>query len=137
MAHYALLDENNIVVEVIVGRDEVTNDPDAPPEMINYWEEYYANLRGMTCKRTSYNSGAGKHSMPDCECFRKNYAGIGYTYDESRDAFIPPKPFASWTLNEDSCVWESPVPAPATESNEYSYWDESTTSWIVNVIPSP
>ena len=127
MAHYALLDENNIVQQVIVGNEEGGSTD---------WEEYYANLTGSICKRTSYNTTAGVHKNGGTP-FRKNYAGIGYSYDESRDAFIPPKPFASWTLNEDSCVWESPVPAPATESNEYSYWDESTTSWIVNVIPSP
>ena len=128
MAHYAILDDNNIVTQVITGKDEGLHVAD--------WEAYYQNLTGKTCKRTSYNTTGGVH-VGGGTPFRKNYAGIGYTYDESKDAFIPPKPFISWILNEDSCTWESPVPAPATESNEYSYWDESTTSWIVNVLPSP
>ena len=127
MAHYALLDGNNIVQQVIVGNDE-GGDID--------WEEYYGNLHGQTCKRTSYNTTGGVHKGGGTP-FRKNYAGIGYTYDASRDAFIPPKPFTSWTLNEGSCVWESPVPPPPTESNEYSYWDESTTNWVVNTVPNP
>jgi hypothetical protein len=133
MAHYALLDENNIVTKVIVGRDEVTNDPDAPPEMINYWEEYYANLTGMTCKRTSYNSHAGQHSMPDCECFRKNYAGIGYTYDVTRDAFIPPKPYNSWVLDENSCCWQAPIAQPS-EGGPY-VWNEEILNWEVVNLP--
>lgn len=126
MAHYALLDDNNIVQQVIVGNEEggSTN-----------WEEYYQTVTGKNCKRTSYNTSKGVHTTGGTQ-FRKNYAGIGYTYDESRDAFIPPKPFPSWILNEAACVWESPTPPPQTESNEYSYWDESTTSWIINVIPS-
>lgn len=129
MAHYAILDDNNIVIQVITGKDEGLHVAD--------WEAYYQNLVGKTCKRTSYNSCAGNHPEGAHCCFRKNYAGIGYTYDESRDAFIPPKPFPSWSLNEDKCIWEAPTPPPQTESNEYSFWDESTVSWIVNVIPSP
>ena len=128
MAHYAILDDNNIVTQVIAGKDEGLHVAD--------WEAYYQNLTGKTCKRTSYNTSKGVHVSGGTP-FRKNYAGIGYTYDESRDAFIPPKPFSSWVLDEGSCVWESPTPPPQTESNEYSYWDESTTSWIVNVLPSP
>ena len=112
MAHYALIDDSNIVQQVIVGNDE-GGDID--------WEEYYGNLHGQTCKRTSYNTTAGVHKDGGTP-FRKNYAGIGYTYDESRDAFIAPKPFSSWSLNEDSCVWEPPTPPPQTESNEYSFW---------------
>jgi len=127
MAHYALLDDNNIVQQVITGNNE-GGDID--------WEEYYGTLNGRTCKRTSYNTTGGVHKGGGTP-FRKNYAGIGYTYDASRDAFIPPKPFTSWTLNEGSCVWESPVPPPPTESNEYSYWDESTTNWVVNTVPNP
>lgn len=129
MAHYALLDENNIVTKVIVGRDEVTNDPDAPPEMINYWEEYYGDLNGKTCKRTSYNTLEGEHldgGIP----YRKNYAGIGYTYDSTRDAFIPPKPYNSWTLNESTCSWQPPIAQPQS-SNEIYGWDEDTLSWVV------
>ena len=125
MAHYAFLDENNIVTQVITGKDE-GGDTD--------WETYYGNLTGKTCKRTSYNSKAGQHSMPDCECFRKNYAGIGFSYDETRDAFIPPKPYNSWVLVEDSCTWEAPVPMPTEPlaENEFYVWNEETTSWIVS-----
>jgi hypothetical protein len=110
MAHYAFLDENNIVTEVIVGNDETTGD----------WETYYGQFRGQTCVRTSYNGN-----------IRKNYAGIGYSYDDARDAFIPPKPFESWVLDEATCLWEAPVTYP-TDDNKYS-WDENSQNWIVEV----
>ena len=112
MAHYAFLDVNNIVTEVITGSNET--------EIVNGisdWEQYYENLRNQVCKRTSYNNN-----------IRKNYAGIGYTYDETRDAFIPPKPYPSWVLNEDSCVWEAPVPYP-DETKPYK-WDEDNQEWV-------
>lgn len=124
MAHYAYLDENNIVTSVIVGKNE--NDP--PGE----WENYYG------AKQTSYNTRGGVYYDPNTnepgpdqsKAFRKNYAGIGYTYDAMRDAFIPPQPYPSWTLNEFSCLWEAPVPYP-TDGNRY-VWDETTQSWIQN-----
>ncbi len=100
MAHYAFLDENNIVTEVIVGKDEGTDGVD--------WEQHYGNFRGQTCKRTSYNTSGGAHALNGTP-FRKNYAGVGYTYDATRDAFIPPKPIESWVLNETSCLWEDPA----------------------------
>jgi hypothetical protein len=109
MAHYAFLDLNNIVTEVIVGKHEGEGDID--------WEQWYGEFRGQACKRTSYNGN-----------IRKNYAGIGYTYDSGRDAFIPPKPYASWTLNETTCLWNAPTPYP-TDDKLYT-WDESTTSWV-------
>ena len=112
MAHYAILNEDNLVTQVIVGKDE-TDDT-------HNWEEYYEG------KRTSYNTFGGAHSLGGTP-FRKNYAGIGYTYDEVRDAFIPPKPFASWTLNEDTCQWEAPTAHP-DDGKRYS-WNEDTTSW--------
>ena len=111
MAHYAFLDENNIVTEVITGRNETE-----VVDGISDWEEYYGNRRGVRCVRTSYNGN-----------IRKNYAGIGYTYDETRDAFIPPKPFDSWTLNEDTCTWEAPVAYP--EDGEVYTWNEEAQSW--------
>jgi hypothetical protein len=77
--------------------------------------------------QTSYNTSGGQHSQGGTP-LRKNYAGIGYTYDRGRDAFIPPQPFTSWTLNEDTCLWESPTPYP-TDGKMYA-WDESTTSWV-------
>ena len=118
MAHYAFLDGNNIVTEVIVGKDEGEQGID--------WEQWYGNFRGQACKRTSYNTKAGVHSEGGTP-FRKNYAGIGYTFDEARDAFIPPKPFASWVLNEDTCLWEAPVAMP-TDGGFYD-WNEDTQSW--------
>jgi hypothetical protein len=117
MAHYAFLDENNIVTEVIVGNDEGNFD----------WEQQYGSFRGQACKRTSYNTYGGLHQSGGVP-FRKNYAAIGYSYDPVRDAFIPPKRYGSWVLNEDTCLWEAPIPVP---DNEKAYiWDEPTTSWI-------
>jgi hypothetical protein len=117
MAHYAFLDENNIVTEVIVGKDEGNFD----------WEQQYGSFRGQACKRTSFNTHGGVHTLGGTP-LRKNYAGIGYTYDRQRDAFIPPKPFASWVLNEDTCLWDAPVAMP-TDGGMYQ-WDEATTSWL-------
>lgn len=118
MAHYAFLDENNIVTEVIVGKDEGEEGID--------WEEHYGNFRGQVCKRTSYNTSGGIH-LNGSTPFRKNYAGIGYTYNADIDAFVPPKPFASWVLNNETAQWEAPVPIP--EGGMYS-WDEDTGSWV-------
>ena len=118
MAHYAFLNMQNTVTEVIVGKDET----DGPTN----WEMHYGNIREQVCKRTSYNTRGGVHSEGGTP-FRKNYAGIGYTYDFARDAFIPPKPFDSWTLNENSCLWEAPVAMPE-DGQQYS-WNEETTSW--------
>jgi hypothetical protein len=119
MAHYAFLDGNNIVTEVIVGKDEGEEGVD--------WEVHYGNFRGQPCKRTSYNTHGGVHSGGGTP-YRKNYAGIGYTYDAGRNAFIPPQPFASWQLNEDTCLWDAPVPYP-DDGQRYT-WDEDTTSWL-------
>lgn len=125
MAHYAFLNMQNIVTEVIVGKDET----DGPTN----WEMHYGNFREQVCKRTSYNTKGGVHytngvpSDDQSKAFRKNYAGIGYTYDQNRDAFIPPKPFNSWTLNENSCLWEAPVAYP--EDGQMYTWNEETTSW--------
>jgi hypothetical protein len=122
MAHYAFLDENNIVTEVIVGKDEGEDNVD--------WEAHYGAFRGQTCKRTSYNTQGGVHSGGGTP-FRKNYAGLGYTYDADRDAFIPPKPYASWVLNEQSCLWDAPVPMPEDASPEKRYtWDEDSINWV-------
>ena len=118
MAHYAFLNMQNIVTEVIVGKDE-TEGP-------TNWEIHYGNLREQVCKRTSYNTIAGEHKDGGTP-FRKNYAGIGYTYDYARDAFIPPQPYASWTLNNDKCIWEAPVEYPI-DGKVYT-WNEDTTSW--------
>jgi hypothetical protein len=110
MAHYAFLNDNNIVTEVITGIDETELIEGLDPET------WYGNFRGQACKRTSYNGN-----------LRKNYAGIGYTYDAGRDAFIPPKPFDSWLLDEATCLWESPVPYP---TDGFTYiWNEATVDW--------
>lgn len=111
MAHYAFLDENNIVTEVIVGIEETELIEGLHPEI------WYGNFRGQACKRTSYNGN-----------IRKNYAGIGFTYDEQRDAFIPPQPFPSWNLNEDTCQWEAPVLYP-NDGIIYK-WDEEAGDWV-------
>lgn len=122
MAHYAFLDENNIVTQVIVGRDE--NDL---PDGISDWEIYYGDKVGQPCKRTSYNTIGGVHELGGTP-FRKNYAGIGYSYDADREAFIPPQDYPSWTLNETTCLWEAPVPYP-TDGKPYR-WDEDGLQWI-------
>ena len=116
MAHYAILDENNIVTQVIVGKDE-----SEIVEGISDWEVYYGG------KRTSYNTFGGVHINGGTP-FRKNYAGIGYKYDSERDAFIPPQPYLSWILNEESCLWEPPVPMPDNRVR-YWAWNESETKW--------
>ncbi len=121
MAHYAFLDENNVVTEVIPGKDEGDGGMD--------WEQHYGDVRGQICKRTSYNTIGGVHTGGGAP-FRKNYAGIGYTYDAQLDAFIPPQPFASWVLNDQTCLWEAPVSMP---NDGQSYvWDEQTTSWVLS-----
>ena len=121
MAHYAFLDENNIVTEVITGKEEGNFN----------WEQQYGSFRGQVCKRTSYNTIGGVHQSGGTP-FRKNYAGIGYTYDQSRDAFIAPKPFNSWILNETTCLWEAPVAMP--QDGKFYEWDEDTTNWIEETI---
>ena len=120
MAHYAYLDSNNIVVEVTVGKDET--------ELINGLdtETYYAQGTPYTVKRTSYNTYGGVHKLGGVP-FRKNYAGISYTYNTMLDAFIMPQPYPSWVLDEATCLWVAPVPYPAT--GEWR-WDEATLSWV-------
>lgn len=113
MAHYAFLDENNVVTEVITGRHE-----DEVVDGISDWESYYGEFRGQRCVRTSYNGN-----------IRKNYAGIGFVYDDVRDAFIAPQPYPSWLLNEETCRWEPPTPYP--EDGLYYGWDEPSQSWQV------
>jgi len=119
MGHYALLDQNDIVFRVIVGKDESEGEYN--------WESFYGKIHEVRCKRTSYNTQGGIHLNGGFP-FRKNYAGIGYFYDEIRDAFIPPKPYQSWILNEDTCLWESPVEIP-DDGKKYT-WNEEYQSWI-------
>ena len=110
MAHFAkVLD--SIVTQVIVAEPEFFNTfvDSSPGEWI----------------QTSYNTHGGQH--PEARPLRKNFAGVGYSYDKTRDAFIPPQPYASWILNEDTCLWDPPVPYPS--DGKYYEWDEETTSW--------
>jgi hypothetical protein len=122
MAHFAKLNAENYVIFVTVARDED-----------EYNEVEISQQTGEIYKRTSYNTNGGIHytngipSENQSKAFRKNYAGIGYYYDEIRDAFIPPKPYHSWILNEDSCLWESPIPYP-NDGNNY-IWNEETGNW--------
>lgn len=115
MAHFAKLDENNIVVFVTVGRQE---DDGKEAELTARTGDVY--------KQTSYNTIGGVHTLGGTP-LRKNYAGIGYTYDEARDAFIPPKPFKSWVLDEDTCLWNPPVPMP--EDGKRYQWNEELINW--------
>lgn len=115
MAHYAELDENNIVIRVIPGVGESMDG-----------EAIYQAETGRVWKRTSYNTSLGEHSNGGVP-FRKNYAGIGYQYDAQRDAFIPPKIHASWVLDEQTCTWKAPVALPDGDA-KYE-WDESVVNW--------
>lgn len=121
MGHFAKV-QDSVVTQVIV----------AEPE---FFDTFVDSSAGRWIQ-TSYNTRGGVHYQPNTntpsddqtKALRKNYAGIGFTYDATRDAFIPPQPFASWVLNEDSCLWEPPVPMP--EDGKIYRWDEDTTTWI-------
>lgn len=125
MAHFAKLDENNVVVFVTVGRDED-----------NGREAELTARTGDVYKQTSYNTRGGVYydnatnepHADQSKAFRKNYAGIGYSYDASRDAFISPKPYPSWTLDEETCGWVPPVPRPADD--KIYLWDENNQQWV-------
>ena len=114
MAHFAQIDSNNIVTQVLVIEQDVVD----------------TGLFGEPSSfvQTSYNTHGGVHTLGGTP-LRKNYAGIGYTYDSGRDAFIPPKPYNSWVLNEDTCLYEAPTPMPTYADKRYS-WDEDTTNWV-------
>lgn len=116
MAHFAQLDENNVVLQVIVVHNNELLDGGVESEAkgINFCRSLFP---GTNWKQTSYNGN-----------MRKNYAGIGYTYDTQRDAFIPPKPYSSWILDNESCVWNAPIPYP-TDGKRY-FWDEATITWL-------
>jgi hypothetical protein len=117
MAHFAQLDENNIVIQVIVAGDEYESTG----------EQLYAETVGGVWKRTSYNTVSGTHRN-DGTPFRGNYAGVGFKYDETLDAFIPPKPFESWVLDQSIFNWVPPIPVP--DASSAWIWDEETLSWI-------
>jgi hypothetical protein len=125
MSHFAKLDENNIVIFVTVGRQEDDGK-----------EQELCDRTGDVYRQTSYNTRGGVHydpvtnqpSFDQSKAFRKNYAGLGYTYDETRDAFIPPQPYPSWILNEFSCLWDAPVPYPH-DGKKYQ-WSEDDQIWL-------
>jgi hypothetical protein len=119
MAHYAFLDSNNVVTEVIVGKNEGEEGVD--------WEQWYGDFRGQVCKRTSYNTIGNVHNNGGTP-YRGNYAGIGYTYRAEIDAFVPPQPFPSWTLDINT-QWQPPVAMP-TDGNMYN-WNETNQAWEV------
>ena len=128
MAHFAELDENDIVLRVIVVSDEDAVDG----------EVFCNNLLGGNWKQTSYNTHGGVHYGPNTQipdggvAFRKNYAGIGHVFDEGRDAFMRAQPYPSWTLDENTCYWEPPVPKPVAGPGEgYYEWDEPTLNWVL------
>ena len=122
MAHFAKLDENNVVTEVHVVANKDTSDANGV-EKEYIGQAFLEKLFGGNWKQTSYNGN-----------IRKNYAGIGYTYNADIDAFVPPKPYASWTLNNETAQWEAPTPMPADagtgEPPKMYSWDEATTSWV-------
>ena len=109
MSHFAKV-ENGIVTQVIVAEQDVID----------------SGMFGTGWVQTSYNTRGGKH--PEGRPLRKNYAGVGYTYDEQRDAFIPPQPFPSWSLDEFSCLWEPPIQRP--DDGKFYRWDEPTLAWV-------
>jgi hypothetical protein len=129
MAHFAEIDENNIVTRVLVVGDDQED----------RGQEFLADDLdlGGTWLKTSYNTQGGVHTLGGTP-FRKNYAGIGYSYDETLDAFIPPKPFPSWILDEDTCGWNPPVAYPTVDPEDpiMYIWDEDTTSWVEFSPPS-
>lgn len=121
MAHFAQLDTNNVVTQVIVVSNADTSTAQGE-EKESIGIAFCERLLGGTWVKTSYNA-----------TIRKNYAGIGYTYDKDRDAFIPPKPYASWVLDETTCRWNAPVAMP-TDDKRYT-WNEETTNWV-EITPS-
>jgi hypothetical protein len=122
MAHYAFLDENNVVTEVITGVDETELIEGLDPET------WYGNFKGQACKRTSYNTIAGEHTNGGVQ-FRKNFAGIGYTYNSALDAFIAPKEQEFWELNTERCIWEPRTPKPQ-DGRAYD-WNQESYSWVL------
>lgn len=121
MAHYAFLDENNIVTEVIVGRDE-----DDLVDGITSWEEYYGGIRGQKCVQTSYNTRAGIH-INGGKPFRGNFAGIGMKYDEELDAFVDVTGPKGWIFNADNFSWEPPFEKPSDDKRYI--WNEEAQNW--------
>lgn len=129
MAHFAIIHSNNIVEQVITGKDE--NDLEGLPETFASWEEYLSDMFSKKVKRTSYNTYHNQHNQGGTP-FRGNYAGIGYTYSEQLDAFIPPKFYASWVLDTSIMDYVAPVEKPVdSNNNDTNYlWDEVNQQWL-------
>lgn len=128
MAYYALLDENDKVIQVITGIDETESIEGKTPE------EWYGKFHNKTCKRTSYNTIGNQHTSGGTP-FRGNYAGIGYTYDKHFDVFIPPQPYDSWKLDYTTFLWNAPAPIPEPEEGFIYKWSEINKEWIKLKIP--
>jgi len=127
MAHFAKVDKNNIVQTVnVVTNKHMINEQGVEDEDTGIAHLNKVHGEGLTWVQTSYNTFGGRHEHGGTP-FRKNYAGIGHTYDASRDAFISAKPYDSWTLNEDTCQWSAPTAKP--DDSKFYKWNEGTTSW--------
>ena len=141
MASFAKIGLNNKIIEILSVHNDVLKDSNGVEQEVN-GIDFLTKLTGYPIwKQTSYNTYGGTHNDNGTP-LRKNYAGIGYTYDEDRDAFIPKKPFNSWVLNEDTCQWQSPIPYPITNNqnrtntigdsiNDLYKWNEQTLSWDI------
>jgi len=131
MAHFAEIDASNIVIRILVLADKDTQDENGN-EVESVGAKYLHDGLSGTWVKTSYNTHGNIHSLGGTP-FRKNCAGKGYTFDEARDAFIQPKPFASWTLNEDTCIWEAPTERP--DDGKLYNWNEDTQAWDEYIQP--
>ena len=130
MAHFAKIGLNSKVLEVQVVANEVLHDSNGVEQEVN-GIDFLTKLTGWSIwKQTSYNTYGGEHKLGGTP-FRKNYGSVGFTYDEDRDAFIPPKPYNSWILNENTCLWEAPVSYPDDDKN-YT-WNEANQTWDLTV----
>jgi hypothetical protein len=126
MGHYAILDKDNIVISVFVGKDETDKTMD--------WEAHYSEILGQTCKRTSFNTFANKHSEGKTP-FRYNYAGAGFKFDPEvlpEGAFIPPSPFPSWILDKNTYSWQAPIQKP--DEKQFYIWDEENKNWKLSLL---
>ena len=122
-----LLNNKVLSVQVVANTDTQNADGIEDESVVQNFLQHIHGWDGSLWKRTSYNMHKGVHLLGGTP-FRKNYAGVGYTYDEDRDAFIPPKPFPSWSLNENTCTWQSPITEPTTDEGEHR-WDEDNNRW--------
>jgi len=133
MAHFAKLDQDNIVITVnVVHNNELLVDGvESEQQGIDFLNNFFNTNDNW--KQTSYNTNGGVHELGGTP-FRKNYAGKGFTYDEAKDAFIRPQPYSSWTLNEDTCNWEPPVAMPEADDGQIYRWNEETISWVESTL---